>query len=97
MATQDSLTRRDFMKTGAVAAGAIALSAKGYAQVAGANGRLRVGIIGCEEELDAYLAELGRLRMMLVESDGDALEAVFERARTARNAWAEGLPVRNAE
>jgi prephenate dehydrogenase len=54
----------------------------------------RVALLG---ELDAYLAELGRLRMMLVESDGDALEAVFERARTARNAWAEGLPVRNAE
>ena len=49
------------------------------------------------EELDAYLAELGRLRTMLVEADGDALEAVFERARRARNAWAEGLPVRTAE
>ena len=49
------------------------------------------------EELDAYLAELARLRMMLVEADGDGLEAVFERARAARNAWAEGLPVRTAE
>ncbi len=49
------------------------------------------------EELDAYLAELGRLRTMLVEADGDALEAVFERARRARNAWAEGLPVRTGE
>ena len=41
------------------------------------------------EELDAYLGELARLRMMLVEGDGDGLEAVFERARRARNAWAE--------
>ena len=49
------------------------------------------------EELDAYLGELARLRMMLVEADGDGLEAVFERARRARNAWAEGLPVRTAE
>lgn len=49
------------------------------------------------EELDAYLGELARLRMMLVEGDGDGLEAVFERARRARNAWAEGLPVRTAE
>ena len=49
------------------------------------------------EELDAYLAELARLRTMLVEADGDALEAVFERARRARNAWAEGLPIRTAE
>ena len=49
------------------------------------------------DELDAYLAELARLRTMLVEADGDALEAVFERARRARNAWAEGLPIRTAE
>ena len=49
------------------------------------------------EELDAYLAELARLRTMLVEADGDALEALFERARRARNAWAEGLPIRTAE
>ena len=49
------------------------------------------------EELDAYLGELARLRTMLVEGDADGLEAVFERARRARNAWAEGLPVRTAE
>ena len=49
------------------------------------------------EELDAYLGELARLRMMLVEGDGDGLEVVFERARRARNAWAEGLPIRTAE
>lgn len=49
------------------------------------------------EELDAYLGELARLRMMLVEGDGDGLEAVFKRARRARNAWAEGLPIRTAE
>ena len=44
-------------------------------------------------ELDAYRDELSRLRAMLEAADGDALEAVFERARRARNAWAEGLPV----
>ncbi|WP_341648753.1 prephenate dehydrogenase [Thauera humireducens] len=48
-------------------------------------------------ELDAYLDELSRLRAMLVAGDGPALEAVFERARRARNAWAEGLPVQTAE
>ena len=49
------------------------------------------------DELDAYLAELARLRALLVAGDGDALEAVFGRARHARNAWAEGLPLRTAE
>lgn len=49
------------------------------------------------DELDAYQAELARLRALLVASDGDGLEAVFGRARRARNAWAEGLPQRTAE
>lgn len=48
-------------------------------------------------ELDAYLDEMARLRAMLAAGDGLALEAVFERARRARNAWAEGLPVQTAE
>ncbi len=49
------------------------------------------------DELDTYLAELARLRALLAAGDGAALEAVFERARRARNAWAEGLPVQTAE
>jgi prephenate dehydrogenase len=49
------------------------------------------------DELDAYLAELARLRALLAAGDGAGLEAVFERARRARNAWAEGLPVQTAE
>ena len=48
-------------------------------------------------ELDAYRDELTRLRDMLEQGDGAALEAVFDRARRARNAWAEGLPVQTAE
>ncbi len=48
-------------------------------------------------ELDAYLDEMARLRAMLAAGEGPALEAVFERARRARNAWAEGLPVQTAE
>ena len=41
-------------------------------------------------ELDAYLAQLGELRALLDAADAAALEAVFDRARRARNAWAEG-------
>lgn len=48
-------------------------------------------------ELDAYLAEMERLREHLAAGDGEALEAVFARARAARTAWAEGLPLRTAE
>lgn len=38
-------------------------------------------------ELDAYLAQLQRLREMLAASDGAALEAVYAKARHARENW----------
>jgi len=40
-------TRRDFLKTGALATAAVTLSARSYARVAGANDRISIGIIGC--------------------------------------------------
>lgn len=39
-------------------------------------------------EIDLYLAELAQLRSMVDAGDGAALQAVFDRARAARNAWA---------
>lgn len=45
----------------------------------------RQALIG---ELDAYLAELALLRAYLLSGDGGSLEAIFDEARTARNAWA---------
>ena len=45
----------------------------------------RQALIG---ELDAYLAELALLRAYLLSGDGRSLEAIFDDARTARNAWA---------
>ncbi len=39
-------------------------------------------------ELDAYQAQLARLREMLEKSDGAALEQVFQQARLARRQWA---------
>ncbi len=48
-------------------------------------------------ELDQYVAELAVLRRLLAARDGAGLEAVFDNARRARNAWAAGLPVQTAE
>ncbi len=42
-------------------------------------------------ELDAYLAELLRVRVLLASSDGAGLEALFGRARAARDAWLESM------
>jgi prephenate dehydrogenase len=38
-------------------------------------------------ELDAYLAQLGRLRTMLAAHDGAAIEAVYANAQQARHNW----------
>ena len=43
------------------------------------------------QELDAYMAQLLRLRVLLAGSDGPGLEALFDTARTARDAWLAGL------
>lgn len=47
----------------------------------------RQALIG---ELDAYSAELARLRALLSDGDGAALEATFALARTVRNDWLAG-------
>lgn len=47
----------------------------------------RQALIG---ELDAYTAELARLRALLASSDGAALEATFDLARNTRNDWLAG-------
>ena len=39
------------------------------------------------QELDGYRGQIDRLRQALATEDGAALEAVFDRARAARNRW----------
>lgn len=40
-------------------------------------------------ELEAYQNELSQLKKLLTNEDGDGLQALFDRASTARNAWAK--------
>ena len=51
--------RRDFLKTTAAGASALALSAASYGKVIGANGRLRIGFLGvggrCQQHIDVIL------------------------------------------
>lgn len=49
----------------------------------------RQALIG---ELDAYTVELARLRALLADGDGAALEATFDLARNTRNDWLAGKP-----
>ncbi len=43
------------------------------------------------QELDAYMAQLDRLRSFLAVSDGASLEACFARAQHARHAWGQAI------
>lgn len=59
--SQLPLSRRNFIRTGA-AAGALAMSAQSRAQTAGANNRLRVGMIGCGTIATHHLEKLLPIR-----------------------------------
>ena len=61
MSEKRIVTRRDFIRTGA-AAGAMAMSARSYAQIAGANNRLRMGFIGCGGMAGHHLGELIKIK-----------------------------------
>lgn len=43
------------------------------------------------EEIDAYMAELLKTRVLLASADSDGLEKMFAMARTRRDAWLESL------
>lgn len=49
------------------------------------------------EELDGYRRELDDIREALVSSDGKRVEEIFFIARTARQAWVEGLTIASAK
>jgi predicted dehydrogenase len=66
----DSVSRRTFL--GGAAAGA--LTASGYARVAGANERLRIGVIGCGGMATGHMRSLVTMR----ESDNFEIAAVCD-------------------
>ena len=83
MPKNQKLSRRNFVKTTTVAAAAVpAFTAKSYANIAGANGRLNVGLIGCGGIARSHLRGYMGIRK---EQNLEMLEVcdVFEtRART---------------
>jgi len=68
------LSRRDFLKTGAVTAGAVALSAQTRARAQGANSRIRMGFIGCGSIANEHLSKLMQMR----ESDNVEIDIVCD-------------------
>jgi predicted dehydrogenase len=56
------LNRRNFIKTSAMAAAAAGLSARAYGQISGANGDLRVGVVGFRSRGQEHLKELSKIK-----------------------------------
>ncbi len=79
------MTRREF------AGGALALTAKSYAQIRGANERMRVGAIGCGGQGMAHLTTLAKMRET-DKLDVIAVCDVFDK-NSARGAQATGARI----
>ena len=56
------LNRRNVIKTSAMAAAAAGLSARAYGQISGANGDLRVGVVGFRSRGQEHLKELSKIK-----------------------------------
>jgi predicted dehydrogenase len=88
----NTLTRRAFLKTSAIAASGLALSARSWAQVAGANTDIRVAVVGLNGRGKNHLASLGKIPGVRITAICDADSAVLE--RTAAALAGEGLSPR---
>ncbi len=85
--------RRDFLKSGgaALAATAFASSARSYAAIAGANDRIRVGVVGCGDrmkggDLPAFQKNAKELNFQIV-----AVSDIWNRRRDEGAAYIEKL------
>jgi predicted dehydrogenase len=77
------LSRRCFLKTSALAAAGVALSARSWAQVAGANGDVRVAVVGLNGRGKNHLASLRAVAGVRVVAICDVDAAVL--AKTAES------------
>ena len=85
------LTRRTFLKTSAVAVAGVALSARSWAQVPGANSDIRVAVVGLNGRGKSHLGSLRALPGVRVAALCDPDTAVLESAK--RSLGASGASV----
>jgi predicted dehydrogenase len=78
-----AVSRRSFIKTSAAAAAGLALSARSWSQVAGANGDVRVAVIGLHGRGKDHLRTLSRVTGARVVALCDADSAVLSQAAAA--------------
>ena len=84
-----ALDRRSFIRNSALAAAGLALSARSWAQVVGANGDVRVAVIGLNGRGRDHLRALSRIKGVRVVALCDADSAVLRRASEELGAGAQ--------
>src|SRR5215207_673893 len=84
----NTLSRRSFLKTSALVTASTALSARSWAQVAGANGDIRVAVVGLNGRGKSHLSSLSKVKGVRVVDT-----AVIE--KTKENLAKTGLAVAN--
>jgi predicted dehydrogenase len=75
------ITRRSFLRHSALVAGAAVLSARSWAQVVGANGDLRVAVLGLNGRGKSHLASLAKIPGVRVVAICDPDRAVLEKTK----------------
>src|SRR5262245_25287423 len=88
----NSLTRRTFLKTSAFVTATAAFSARSWAQVSGANGDIRVAVIGLNGRGKAHLSSLSKVSGVRLVALCDVDSAVLE--RTKANLGEKGASVK---
>src|SRR5208282_3541181 len=97
--------RREFLKTGgaALAASAVAWSARSYAAIPGANDRVRVGVVGCGDRMKGALIPAFQEHAKEQNFEFVAVSDLWNRRRQEGAAFIQNLsgnpiaPVRNNE
>ena len=79
------LTRRSFLRSSAVATAGFAFTARSWAQVAGANGDIRVAVVGLNGRGRSHLASLAKVPGVRVVALCDADTAVLAKTKAGVN------------
>src|SRR5215475_4776397 len=77
----NKFSRRAFLKTSALAVGAISFSARSWSQVVGANGDVRVAILGLNGRGKNHVTSLSAIKGVRIVALCDPDTAVLEKAK----------------
>ncbi|HEY0965931.1 MAG TPA: Gfo/Idh/MocA family oxidoreductase [Opitutaceae bacterium] len=91
----NAFNRRTFLKTSSLAAAGLALSARSWAQVAGANGDIRVAVVGVNGRGKNHLSSLMAIKGVRVVAVCDADTAVMAKLKATVDQKSGATPYAN--